>query len=82
MGIWEPDNVSALNTRAMAASPACVEVLFDELARSAGQDPRSGGPSGRPQLGDLDLRSVIEPAGAEDICLALQGSLLVPRTSV
>ena len=42
MGIWEGSgNVSALDTlRAMATRPECVEVLFDELAKTAGQDPR------------------------------------------
>ena len=42
MGIWEGSgNVSALDTlRAMATRPACVEVLFDELGRTAGHDPR------------------------------------------
>ena len=42
MGIWEGSgNVSALDTlRAMATRPECVEVLFDELSRTAGQDPR------------------------------------------
>ena len=44
MGIWEGSgNVSALDTlRAMATRPECVEVLFDELADSAGQDARLG----------------------------------------
>src|SRR5690606_29661097 len=42
MGIWEGSgNVSALDTlRAMATRPECVEVLFDELSRTAGQDAR------------------------------------------
>ena len=42
MGIWEGSgNVSALDTlRAMATRPACVEVLFDELATTAGHDAR------------------------------------------
>ena len=42
MGIWEGSgNVSALDTlRAMATRPECVDVLFDELAKTAGQDPR------------------------------------------
>src|SRR5580692_10743159 len=42
MGIWEGSgNVSALDTlRAMATRPECVEVLFDELAGTAGQDAR------------------------------------------
>lgn len=81
MGIWEGSgNVSALDTlRAMATRPACVEVLFDELARSAGQDPRLDGHVERlrPQLGDLDTIGYRARKIAEDICLALQGSLLV-----
>ena len=42
MGIWEGSgNVSALDTlRAMATRPESIDVLFDELAKSAGQDPR------------------------------------------
>ena len=42
MGIWEGSgNVSALDTlRAMATRPECVDVLFDELAETTGQDPR------------------------------------------
>jgi putative acyl-CoA dehydrogenase len=81
MGIWEGSgNVSALDTlRAMATRPECVEVLFDELATTAGQD-------GRLDVHADDLRlSLSDPLTlqyrarkvAEDICLALQGSLLV-----
>ena len=81
MGIWEGSgNVSALDTlRAMATRPECVEVLFDELATTAGQD-------GRLDVHADDLRlSLSDPQTlqyrarkvAEDICLALQGSLLV-----
>ena len=81
MGIWEGSgNVSALDTlRAMATRPECVEVLFDELAITAGQD-------GRLDVHADDLRlSLSDPQTlqyrarkvAEDICLALQGSLLV-----
>ena len=42
MGIWEGSgNVSALDTlRAMATRPESVEVLFDELGKTAGHDPR------------------------------------------
>jgi putative acyl-CoA dehydrogenase len=81
MGIWEGSgNVSALDTlRAMATRPECVEVLFDELAKSAGQDPRLDGHIERlrTQLGDLDTIQYRARKVAEDICLALQGSLLV-----
>ena len=81
MGIWEGSgNVSALDTlRAMATRPECVEVLFDELAESAGQDPRldSHVEQLRPQLADLDTIQYRARKVAEDICLALQGSLLV-----
>src|SRR6202011_5966 len=58
MGIWEGSgNVSALDTlRAMATRPECIEVLFDELAKSTGQDARldSHVEQLRPQLDDLD----------------------------
>ena len=42
MGIWEGSgNVSALDTlRAMATRPECIDVLFDELGKTTGQDPR------------------------------------------
>lgn len=80
-GIWEGSgNVSALDTlRAMATRPECVEVLFDELAKSAGQDPRLDGHVERlrPQLGDVHTIQYRARTIAEDICLALQGSLLV-----
>ena len=81
MGIWEGSgNVSALDTlRAMATRPECVDVLFDELCESAGQDPRLGGHVERlrTQLADLDGIAYRARKVAEDICLALQGSLLV-----
>ena len=55
MGIWEGSgNVSALDTlRAMATRPECIDVLFDELAKTAGQDPRLDAHVERlrPQLG-------------------------------
>ncbi|MGV0626429.1 acyl-CoA dehydrogenase family protein [Mycolicibacter minnesotensis] len=86
MGIWEGSgNVSALDTlRALATQPASVEVLFDELAGAAGQDRRLGAHvqglkaqlaqlgAGDPQAGQYQARKI-----AEDICLALQGALLV-----
>ena len=81
MGIWEGSgNVSALDTlRAMATRPECIEVLFDELAKSTGQDARLDATSQRlrPQLGDLETIQYRARKVAEDICLALQGSLLV-----
>jgi len=81
MGIWEGSgNVSALDTlRAMATRPECVEVLFGELAKGAGQDPRLDGHIDRlrSQLGDLDTIAYRARKVAEDVCLALQGSLLV-----
>jgi putative acyl-CoA dehydrogenase len=81
MGIWEGSgNVSALDTlRAMATRPECVEVLFDELGTTAGQDTRLDGHVQRLHDGLSDLRT-LEYRGrkvAEDISLALQGSLLV-----
>ncbi len=81
MGIWEGSgNVSALDTlRAMATRPECVEVLFDELAKSTGQDARldSHVAKLRTQLGDLESIQYRARQVAEDICLALQGALLV-----
>ncbi|TQR86320.1 DNA alkylation response protein [Mycobacterium hodleri] len=81
MGIWEGSgNVSALDTlRAMATRPACVEVLFDELGRTAGHDPRldAHATSLRAELGDLATIQYRGRKIAEDISLALQGSLLV-----
>jgi len=81
MGIWEGSgNVSALDTlRAMATRPECVEVLFDELDESATQDPRLGSHVERlrQELTDLDTIAYRARKVAEDICLALQGSLLV-----
>jgi putative acyl-CoA dehydrogenase len=81
MGIWEGSgNVSALDTlRAMATRPECIEVLFDELAKSTGQDARLDRhvEQLRPQLGDLESIQYRARKVAEDICLALQGSLLV-----
>ncbi|MFY2860051.1 acyl-CoA dehydrogenase family protein [Mycobacterium sp. THU-M104] len=81
MGIWEGSgNVTALDAlRAMATRPESVEVLFDDLSTTAGQDPRL----------DAHVRRLRERLGgsvplewgarsvAEDICLALQGTLLV-----
>jgi putative acyl-CoA dehydrogenase len=81
MGIWEGSgNVSALDTlRAMATRPECVDVLFDELAKTAGQDPRLDAyvKTLRPALEDLETIQYRARKIAEDISLALQGSLLV-----
>jgi len=81
MGIWEGSgNVSALDTlRAMATRPECVEVLFDELGKSTGQDARLDSHVGtlRTELGDLETIQYRARKVAEDICLALQGALLV-----
>src|ERR1700687_2009787 len=72
MGIWEGSgNVSALDTlRAMATRPESVEVLFDELARTAGQDARLDAHIDRlrPQLGDFDTIQYRARKGAEEIC--------------
>ena len=81
MGIWEGSgNVSALDTlRAMATRPECTEVLFDELSTTAGQDVRLDGHVERLRAGLADV-GTLEYRGrkvAEDISLALQGSLLV-----
>ena len=81
MGIWEGSgNVSALDTlRAMATRPECVDVLFDELDTTAAQDPRLDAHVAalRGALGDLDTIEYRARKVAEDISLALQGSLLV-----
>jgi len=81
MGIWEGSgNVSALDAlRAMATRPESVEVLFGELDESASQDPRLGRHIERlrQDLTDLDTIQYRARKVAEDICLALQGSLLV-----
>jgi putative acyl-CoA dehydrogenase len=81
MGIWEGSgNVSALDTlRAMATRPESVEVLFDELAQATGADARLDAHIDRlrPQLGDLETIAFRARRVAEDICLALQGALLV-----
>ncbi|HEU4363123.1 MAG TPA: acyl-CoA dehydrogenase family protein [Mycobacterium sp.] len=81
MGIWEGSgNVSALDTlRAAATSPESVAVLFDELAQTAGQDRRLDAhiEGLKAHLGSLDNIEYRARRIAEDICLALQGSLLV-----
>lgn len=81
MGIWEGSgNVSALDTlRAMATRPECIDVLFDELSVTAGQDPRLDAHAARlkPQLDDLETIQYRGRQVAEDISLALQGALLV-----
>ncbi len=81
MGIWEGSgNVSALDTlRAMATRPECIDVLFDELAVTKGHDPRLDAHVAglRPQLESLETIQYRGRQVAEDISLALQGSLLV-----
>ena len=81
MGIWEGSgNVSALDTlRAMATRPESVEVLFDELSGTAGQDPRLDRhiTSLQTELADLETIAYRGRKVAEDISLALQGALLV-----
>jgi putative acyl-CoA dehydrogenase len=84
MGIWEGSgNVSALDTlRAMATRPECIGVLFDELAKTKGHDRRLDAHVDglKLQLGDHSNLQTIQYRArkvAEDICLALQGSLLV-----
>jgi putative acyl-CoA dehydrogenase len=63
----------------MATRPECIEVLFDELASTAGQDPRldTHVQQLRPQLDDFSTIQYRARKIAEDICLALQGSLLL-----
>jgi putative acyl-CoA dehydrogenase len=84
MGIWEGSgNVSALDTlRAMASRPECIDVLFDELAKTTGHDPRldahvDGLKLQLAQDNGIETIQYRARKVAEDICLALQGSLLV-----
>jgi len=84
MGIWEGSgNVSALDTlRAMASRPECVDVLFDELAKTTGHDPRldrhvAALETELKDRGDIATIQYRARKIAEDISLALQGSLLV-----
>jgi putative acyl-CoA dehydrogenase len=81
MGIWEGSgNVSALDTlRAMATRPECVDVLFDELGSTTGHDVRLDAHVAelRAELADLDAVEYRARKVAEDITLALQGSMLV-----
>jgi len=80
-GIWEGSgNVTALDTlRAMTTHPASVEVLFDELMTGAAQDRRLRDfvERLRFQLADRDNIEYRARTIAENICLALQGALLV-----
>jgi putative acyl-CoA dehydrogenase len=81
MGVWEGSgNVSALDAlRAMATRPECVEVLFDELGCTAGSDARLDAhvEALRSGIGDTSAIEYRARKVAEDISLALQGSLLV-----
>lgn len=81
MGIWEGSgNVSALDAlRAMATRPECIEVLFDELSATAGIDTRLDVhvEGLRASLADAATLEYRARKVAEDISLALQGSLLV-----
>jgi putative acyl-CoA dehydrogenase len=81
MGIWEGSgNVSALDTlRAMATRPECIDVFFDELSIGAGQDARLDAHVARlrTELTDLDAIQYRARKIAEEICLALQGALVL-----
>ncbi|MCH9701090.1 MAG: acyl-CoA dehydrogenase family protein [Actinomycetia bacterium] len=81
MGIWEGSgNVSALDTlRAIATRPECLDVLFDELAVTADLDSRLDAhvDGVHRTLGELDTVAYRARKIAEDISLALQGSLLI-----
>ena len=85
MGIWEGSgNVSALDTlRALVTQPQSAAVLFDELAATAGHDSRLDAHIDELKrtltglVGDGADIQYRARAIAEDICLALQGSLLV-----
>ncbi len=62
MGIWEGSgNVSALDTlRAMATRPECIDVLFDELAKTAGHDAAPRRP--RRRAAEPALRVIWRPS--------------------
>ena len=81
MGIWEGSgNISALDTlRAIATHPKSLDALFDELDPAAEQDRRLGAhvDALKVQLADLDSAQFRARKVAEDVCLALQGALLV-----
>lgn len=81
MGIWEGSgNVSALDTlRAMATRPQCVDVLFDELEKTTGHDARLDAHVSalKRQLDDYGTIQYRARKVAEDVSLALQGSLLL-----
>ncbi|WP_082951461.1 acyl-CoA dehydrogenase family protein [Mycobacterium sp. 852002-51057_SCH5723018] len=79
-GIWEGSgNVTALDTVRALAVPGCLEVLFEELAAASGADPRLDAHIQmlRRQVLDRDLVAYRSRVLNENICLALQGSLLV-----
>jgi putative acyl-CoA dehydrogenase len=66
----------------MATRPECIDVLFDELGKTAGHDPRLDAHvhALRQALGNAEDPVTIQYRArqiAEDISLALQGSLLV-----
>jgi putative acyl-CoA dehydrogenase len=63
----------------MATRPACVEVLFDELATTAGHDALVDAHVAALQAALADMETIQYRARkiVEDISLALQGSLLV-----
>ncbi len=81
MGIWEGSgNVSALDAlRAIVTHPKSVDALFDELDPAADQDRRLGAhvDALKAELADLDGAQFRARKVAEDICLGLQGALLV-----
>ena len=63
----------------MATKPECIDVLFDELAGTEGQDARQDRrvEELRLSLGDAETIQYRARKVAEDISLALQGSLLL-----
>ena len=83
-GIWEGSgNVAALDTlRALSTHPECIDVLFDELAATAGQDLRLDThiDALRWQLNELTPDATTQYRArkiSDDIALALQCSLLL-----
>src|SRR5246127_895239 len=81
MGIWEGSgNVRRRATlRAMVKEPDTIEVFLAEVEQAQGADPRLDARVRqlKDQLGDVDTIQYRARKVAEDICLALQGSLLI-----
>ncbi|OBJ13317.1 acyl-CoA dehydrogenase family protein [Mycobacterium sp. 1245801.1] len=79
-GIWEGSaNITALDTLRALDDPSCMDVLIEELAAASGADSRLDDHVQKLhyQLLDRDAPQYMSRLLAQNICLALQGSLLV-----